>query len=128
LHVVTFPAAAFALLASFLTVTPVSALLGAAIGFGFFFTIYLVGRLVFGVGAMGFGDVTLSTFIGAAVGFPLVILAMISGILAGGIITLLLLLTRIRRLKSKIPYGPFLLIGATITLLWGDQIIAWYLR
>ncbi len=128
LHVVTFPAAAFALLASFLTVTPASALLGAVIGFGFFFIIYLVGGLVFGAGAMGFGDVTLSTFIGAAVGFPLVILAMISGILAGGIITLFLLLTRIRRLKSKIPYGPFLLIGATTTLLWGNQIIAWYLR
>jgi leader peptidase (prepilin peptidase)/N-methyltransferase len=128
LHVVTFPAIAFALLASFGTITPASALLGAAIGFGLFFSIYLVGGLVFGAGAMGFGDVTLSTFIGAAAGFPMVIIALLSGILAGGVITLFLLLTRIRRLRSKIPYGPFLLIGATVALLWGDQIIAWYLH
>jgi prepilin signal peptidase PulO-like enzyme (type II secretory pathway) len=127
LHVVTLPAIAFALLASFVTVSPVAAFLGAAIGFLVFFAIYLVGGLVFGAGAMGFGDVTLSTFIGAAVGFPIVIVALLAGISAGGIITLFLLLTRIRRLRSKIPYGPFLLIGATIALLWGDQIIAWYL-
>ena len=128
LHVVTFPAIAFALLASFVTVTPGSALLGAAVGFGLFFAIYLVGGVVYGAGAMGFGDVTLSTFIGAAVGFPIVMIALLGGILAGGIITLALLLTRIRRMSSKIPYGPFLLIGATISLLWGEKILAWYLR
>jgi len=128
LHAVTFPAIAFALLVSFFTVTPVSALLGAAIGFGLFFIIYLLGGLVFGAGAMGFGDVTLSTFIGAAAGFPLVVVALLSGILTGGVITFGLLLTGRRRLRSKVPYGPFLLVGATIALLWGEQIIAWYLR
>jgi len=127
LHVVTFPAIAFALGASFFTVSPVSALLGAAVGFSLFFAIYLIGGLVFGTGAMGFGDVTLSTFIGTAVGFPLVVVALLTGILAGGMITLLLLLTRVRRLRSKVPYGPFLLIGAAIALLWGDRIVAWYL-
>ena len=127
LHVVTLPAITFALLASVFTVTPVSALLGAAVGFVVFFSIYLIGGLIFGAGAMGFGDVTLSTFIGAATGFPIVIVALLSGISAGGIITLLLILTRIRRLRSKVPYGPFLLIGAAIALLWGDQILAWYL-
>ena len=127
LHVVTLPAIAFALAASFLTVSPVAALLGAAVGFALFYAIYLIGGLAFGAGAMGFGDVTLATFIGAAVGFPLVVVALLTGILAGGVITLLLLLTRVRRLRSKVPYGPFLLIGAAITLLWGGRIVAWYL-
>jgi leader peptidase (prepilin peptidase)/N-methyltransferase len=127
LHVVTVPAIAFALAASFLTVSPLAALLGAAVGFTLFYASYLIGRLAFGAGAMGFGDVTLATFIGTAVGFPLVVVALLTGILAGGMITLLLLLTRIRRLQSKVPYGPFLLIGAAVTLLWGDQIVAWYL-
>jgi leader peptidase (prepilin peptidase)/N-methyltransferase len=128
LHVVTFPGIVLALLASFATITPVSALLGAAAGFALFFAIYLVGGLVYGAGAMGFGDVTLSTLIGAAVGFPFVLVALLLGILAGGIITIFLLLSRIRRMSSKIPYGPFLLLGATVTLLWGDRIVAWYLR
>jgi leader peptidase (prepilin peptidase)/N-methyltransferase len=127
LHAVTIPAIVFALLASTLTVTPRAALLGAAVGFATFFLIYLVGSWVFGAGAMGFGDVTLATLIGAAVGLPAVIVALLSGILAGGVITLLLLGTGLRRMRSKVPYGPFLLIGATIALLWGPEIITWYL-
>jgi leader peptidase (prepilin peptidase)/N-methyltransferase len=127
LHVVTFPSIVFALLASPVTVTPMSAVLGAAVGFGIFFVIYLLGSWVFGSGAMGFGDVTLATLIGAAVGLPTVIVALLSGILAGGLITLFLLVTRMRRLRSKVPYGPFLLAGAAISLLWGPQIITWYL-
>jgi leader peptidase (prepilin peptidase)/N-methyltransferase len=127
LHIVTFPAIIFALLASTLTVSPTSALLGAAVGFATFFAIYLLGGWIFGAGAMGFGDVTLATFIGAAVGLPLVIVALLSGILAGGVVTLFLLVTRLRRLRSKVPYGPFLLTGGAITLLWGPQIVTWYL-
>ena len=127
LHVVTLPAIAFALLASPLTITPLSALWGAAVGFVTFFAIYLVGSWLFGAGAMGFGDVTLATLIGAAVGLPVVIVALLSGILTGGVVTLFLLVTRLRRLRSKVPYGPFLLTGAAIGLLWGHQIIAWYL-
>jgi leader peptidase (prepilin peptidase)/N-methyltransferase len=128
LHAVTFPAAVLAFAASFFTINPRSALLGAAIGFVFFYLIYLMGGAVFGAGAMGFGDVTLSTFIGAAAGFPLVVVALLTGILAGGVITSGLLLLGRRRLRSKVPYGPFLIIGAAIALLWGDQIIAWYLH
>jgi leader peptidase (prepilin peptidase)/N-methyltransferase len=127
LHIVTFPSIVFALLASPVTVTPMSALLGAAVGFGLFSLIYLLGSWIFGSGAMGFGDVTLATLIGAAVGLPTVIVALLSGILAGGAITLLLLATRLRRLRSKVPYGPFLLAGAAIGLLWGPQIVTWYL-
>lgn len=128
LHVVTFPAIAFALLASFFTVTPMAALLGALTGFVVFFLIYVVGGLVFGAGAMGFGDVTLSTLIGAAAGFPMVIVALLNGILVGGVVSILLLLLRVRRVKSKVPYGPFLLIGGVTALLWGEQIVTWYLR
>ncbi len=128
LHIVTFPAILLALLASVFTITPVCSLIGAATGFGIFYAIYLLGALTFGPGAMGFGDVTLSTFIGAAVGFPMVLVALLIGILAGGLVSLGMLLTRQRRLKSHLPYGPFLLIGATITLLWGEQVIAWYLQ
>lgn len=127
LHIVTVPSIALALIATSLAASPARALLGAAVGFVVFLVIYLIGGLAYGAGAMGFGDVTLATLIGAAVGFPNVVLALLSGILAGGVITLLLLLTRMRRLRSKVPYGPFLLVGAVVTLLWGDQLIAWYL-
>ena len=127
LHAITGPAIAFALIASLATVTPISALLGAGIGFGFFLLVYLIGGLIFGSGALGFGDVTLATLIGATAGFPLVIVALLVGILVGGITSFFLLVTGRRRPRSKIPYGPFLLLGAAVALLWGQQIIDWYL-
>ncbi len=127
LHAVTFPSIAVALVASLVTITPRAALLGAVVGFVSFFIIYLLGGWVFGAGAMGFGDVTLATLIGAAAGFPMVVVGLLIGVLVGGVVTLGLLITRLRRLRSKVPYGPFLLAGGTAALLWGPQIIEWYL-
>jgi leader peptidase (prepilin peptidase)/N-methyltransferase len=33
-----------------------------------------------------------------------------------------------RKLGGSIPYGPYLLAGAWIGLLWGEPIANWYLR
>ena len=128
LHVVTFPALLFALLASFFTVTPLAALLGALAGFVFFLLVYLLGERFFGSGAMGFGDVTLATVIGAMLGFPMVAIGLLVGIVTGGVIAGGLLLFRMRQMRSKVPYGPFLIAGGVATLLWGPQITAWLFR
>ena len=101
-------------------------LLGGAIGFGFFFIAALVGNAVFGSGALGGGDVTLATFVGLVVGFPLVIEALVLTILIGAGVSLLLIVTRVRTMRDHIPYGPFLVAGGIVTLLWGYP-IAWFL-
>ncbi|MEA3338423.1 MAG: A24 family peptidase [Chloroflexota bacterium] len=128
LNVLMFPAILFAAAASFFTPGMVwqSALAGGAIGFLFFLGAVLVGNAVFGSGAMGSGDITLATFIGLIVGFPLIIEALVLTILIGAAISLLLIVTRVRTLRDHIPYGPFLVAGAVATLLWGYS-IAWSL-
>jgi prepilin signal peptidase PulO-like enzyme (type II secretory pathway) len=65
---------------------------------------------------MGAGDVKLAALIGLMVGFPRVLWALALGVLAGGVTSILLLLFRLRGLKSYIPYAPFLCSGAIITL------------
>jgi len=72
--------------------------------------------------------VKLAAFIGLATGFPSIIVALLIAILAGGATALLLVLTRIKGLKSYIPYGPFLVVGGLVALIYGPQIVAWYLR
>jgi len=128
LNVLMFPAILFAAVASFFTPGMVwqSALAGGAIGFFFFLGAVLVGNAVFGSGAMGGGDITLATFVGLIVGFPLIIEALVLTILIGAAISLLLIVTRVRTLRDHIPYGPFLVAGAVATLLWGYS-IAWSL-
>jgi leader peptidase (prepilin peptidase)/N-methyltransferase len=98
------------------------AALGGAIGFVIFLLIALVSR-----GGMGWGDVKLAALIGLATGFPLVFLAIIMGAILGGIVAVALLIAKKRNRRQTIPFGPFLALAAMVTLLWGSNILNWYL-
>ena len=65
--------------------------------------------------------------IGLAVGFPFVVVALLIGILLGGLVAVVLLLSRKKGRKDIISYGTFLAIGPMLTLLWGNDILNWYL-
>jgi leader peptidase (prepilin peptidase) / N-methyltransferase len=100
-----------------------SALLGGAVGFVLMLLPYLLTR---GRG-MGYGDVKLAAFIGLMSGFPLVVVALLVGIVAGGLVAVFLLLSRmVKSRKAAIPYGPFLAVGAMVALIWGDKIFQWW--
>ncbi|HXZ95143.1 MAG TPA: prepilin peptidase [Dehalococcoidia bacterium] len=98
-----------------------SAALGGGIGFALFLLIAVVSR-----GGMGWGDVKLAALIGLATGFPLVFLAIIMGAILGGIVAVALMIARRRNFKGTIPFGPFLALAAMVTLLWGSNILNWY--
>lgn len=131
LHIVTFPATVLALVASVIVPaqenTLPSALVGAVLGFVFFYGAYRLGRRLFGPGALGFGDVTLSMLLGAMLGFDRIFFALILAILLGGVISLGLLLTRRHGLRTHLPYGPYLVTAGILMLLWGHQVVEWYL-
>jgi len=130
LNVVMYPAMLLAIVASFFRpdMTWWSALAGGAIGFVFFLGAALVGNAFFGSGALGGGDVKLAAFVGLITGFPLVIEALVLALLIGAGVSLILLVTRVRGLRDYIPYGPFLIAGAILTLLWGYPVAGWFLR
>jgi len=98
------------------------AALGGGIGFAILFLIAIVSR-----GGMGWGDVKLAALIGLATGFPLVFLAIIMGAILGGIVAVALVIAKKRKRRETIPFGPFLALAAMITLLWGSNILSWYL-
>jgi leader peptidase (prepilin peptidase)/N-methyltransferase len=99
-----------------------SAALGGGIGFALFLLIAIASR-----GGMGWGDVKLAALIGLATGFPLVFLSIIMGAILGGIVAVALLITKRRKRRETIPFGPFLALAAMVTLLWGSNILSWYL-
>ena len=100
-----------------------NAALGGGIGFGIFLLIALVSR-----GGMGWGDVKLAALIGLATGFPLVFLAIIMGAILGGIVAVALMIAKKRKRREAIPFGPFLAVAAMVTMLWGSNILSWYLE
>jgi len=76
---------------------------------------------------MGGGDMKLGAMLGAFLGWPLGLLALFAGVLAGGIVALTLLALGRRGRKDAIPFGPFLALGGAISALWGEPLLAWYL-
>ena len=119
LNIVILPAMIVALLGAFLpgSPTPESAMIGGAFGFLFFWLVAWMGR-----GAMGAGDVKLAAFIGLVVGFPNVVIALLFGIVAGGVVAFILVVLRVKTLKSYIPYGPFLVFGAVLLTFFGPLV------
>lgn len=129
LHKVTIPSTVLALIGSFFISNNnlLLALLGAVSGFVIFFALYWLGKQLFGPGALGFGDVTLSMTLGAMVGFPYVLFALIMGIILGGIISFGLIVSGRLSMRSYVAYGPFLAMAGIVTVVWGEQILAWYI-
>ena len=76
---------------------------------------------------MGMGDVKLAGLIGLVVGFPITVVALLVGILIGGLVAVVLLSLRLKGRKDVIAYGTFLALGPMAALLWGNDILNWYL-
>lgn len=83
--------------------------------------------LITGGKGMGWGDVKYILFLGLALSFPFNILATFLAFLIGAIFSILLILLGKKRLGQSVPFGPFLSIGATLSLLFGTAILNWYM-
>ncbi|MFV2001147.1 MAG: A24 family peptidase [Acidimicrobiia bacterium] len=82
-------------------------------------------------GGLGFGDVKLAFLIGVFTGYlgwGQVIVAGIGGFLIGGLVAIVLLVTRRSGRKDAIPFGPFMTLAAIIAVVFGEAITQWYLR
>lgn len=77
---------------------------------------------------MGGGDLKLGVFIGLILGSPLSILGVLIAFILGSGMGLVLVGSKKRNLQQTIPFGPFLSAGAVIALIWGNEIIDWYLK
>lgn len=110
-----------------------------AFGFGYYLFLVIINMMVAGLffglqylltrgRGLGEGDIWLGVFIGLSLltlkslGVAILI-AYFGGALVGGI----LLIFGHKKWSSKLPLGVFLVIGALISLFWGNEIMTWYL-
>ena len=134
---------------------PLDAIVGACVGAGAIAIAGWLGEVALKREAMGFGDVTLMAFAGAALGPTRSLLTVFVGAAIGAVIFLAIVIpvTRARRSRAPadippsggaavtgnddvrapgepplVPFGVFLAPAALITLLWGDAMVTWYLR
>ena len=100
-------------------------LVGVLVGGGSIYLMGIIGDFIFKKESMGGGDVKLMAMIGAFMGWKLALLSFFLAPFFGGIYGLV---EKIRTKDSTIAYGPFLVMGALVSLFWGDVIIQWVLN
>ncbi len=96
--------------------------LAAFLASGFFFSIVWLTK---GKG-MGGGDVKLAFLMGLVLGWPVIIVSVFLSFIIGSIFGILLILAGRKKMKSMIPFGPFLVLGTFVGLFWGEKIVGWY--
>lgn len=129
-------------------VGPYEALVGACAGAGLVAIVGWLGEAALKKEAMGMGDVTLMAFAGAALGPTRAIITVFLGALLGAVTFLAVVypVTRLRQSAYReqtelalggvgssfesplVPFGVFLAPAALVTLLWGNDVLAWLLR
>ena len=104
-------------------------LIGLAVGGGVFFIVGFLGELVFKKEALGFGDVKYAAMVGAFLGWKNLLLMLIIASFLGSVIGIAMILaSRDKKKSTYIPFGPFLTVGAWISIYFGDMIVRAYLN
>ncbi len=94
----------------------INMLLGMLAGGGIFLLITLLGGLFYGKEAMGFGDVKLMGALGLYFGLSNIVIITLVSFLIGAILSIILLLIRIKKSDEYIPFGPFIVIATFISM------------
>jgi len=96
--------------------------LGGLILSGFFYLMFVIsqGRWI------GGGDIKLGFLLGFLVGWREVYFLLMIAYILGSIPAVYLLLTKKATVKTKIPFGPFLIIAGFIMMFWGQEIVNWW--
>ena len=123
---VTVPATVIAVISALISREQSVFFLGISllIGGGFFGAQFLLSRGRW----VGVGDLFLGLLMGAILGYPLILVALFLAYISGAIVSLALLVAKKVTTKSRVPFGPFLCAATVITILYGDQMLAWYLK
>lgn len=91
-------------------------IIGMLIGGGIFLLITLIGGALYGKEAMGFGDVKLMGALGLFFGQYDIIAITLVSFLIGAILSIILLVSKIKKSNEYIPFGPFIVIATFISI------------
>lgn len=75
----------------------------------------------------GFGDVKLAPALGLLLGWQKTIIDVFLAFVIGALVGVALITVGKKKFGQTIPFGPFLVLGAATSLLWGQQIWNWYM-
>jgi leader peptidase (prepilin peptidase)/N-methyltransferase len=107
-----------------LPIGPIDSVAGTLFGYGLFWCIATAFYYITGKQGLGQGDIDLLAFIGSFTGIIGCWATMLIGSLVGSVVGIAALLCTQQGLQTRIPFGPFLALGAICYILLSQQIHA----
>ena len=104
-----------------------SSLIGILAGGGVLFAVMEGYARARGHEGLGMGDVKMLAMIGAFLGWPLMLLTLVLASFAGSIVGVGMMAAQRGGMKTALPFGTFLAIGALVAAVVGNDILIWYL-
>ncbi len=108
-------------------IEPSAAIKGALFGYLMLWSIFHLFKLLTGKEGMGYGDFKLLAATGAWFGIKGVLVTVIVSAFAGSVLGILYLYLSKNSKDKPLPFGPYLAIGTWLTMLYGQNIVNWYL-
>ncbi|QYK05638.1 prepilin peptidase [Shewanella zhangzhouensis] len=103
------------------------ALIGAVAGYLSLWSVYWLFKLTTGKEGMGYGDFKLMALFGAWLGWQMLPLIILLSSLVGAVVGILMMVWKSHKRENPIPFGPYIAAAGWIALLWGQDIVSWYL-
>lgn len=127
-NVITFPGILVGLIsaATILPLGLLNAVIGLVVGGGILWALAWASPYLFGKEGMGGGDIKLLAMIGAFLGWKPAVMTIMLGSFLGSLIGVSLIAARVIKRDDYIPFGPFLVCGALLSLFFGQSILDWY--
>ena len=91
-----------------------------------FFVLQKATKIIKGVDGMGDGDIVLSPSLGLLLGWPKTLIGVFMAFAIGSVVGVTLILLGKKKMSNAIPFGPFLVVGTLIALVFGNAIWSWY--
>ena len=113
--------------AEVLFVDPKTAIVGALAGYLSLWSVYHLFRLLTGKEGMGYGDFKLLAALGAWLGWQMLPLIILLSAIVGACVGIAMIVFRRHDRNIPIPFGPYLAAAGWIAMLYGSEIIDWYL-
>lgn len=127
--VISLPGIPIGLAASFVIndITWVDSIIGILVGGGSLYLVAFAYEWLTGREGMGGGDIKLLAMIGAWMGWRALPLIVLISSVVGTLAALIFLIQSGKGFRARIPFGPFLSLGAVIHLFFGNELTRWYI-
>jgi leader peptidase (prepilin peptidase)/N-methyltransferase len=76
---------------------------------------------------MGAGDIKVGTILGLLLGYPVVFIGLLLSFVLGSVVGLFLIYSKRKKMQDTLPFAPFLIISGFLSLLYGSNLVNWYL-